>query len=135
MDKAYDMVRAFHRAFNLPMRDMPGLLSQERAQRRCAWMREEIEEFLEAGDVSDQADAMIDLIYFALGTMVEMGVRPEALFEIVHRANMDKLFPDGKPHYNASSKVIKPDGWRDPKPILEEAIARQMKTQAEQSIT
>jgi len=131
VDKAYELVREFHRAFNLPLRETPGLLSQERAQRRCAWMREEIEEFLEAQDVSDQADAMIDLIYFALGTMVEMGVKPQELFEIVHRANMDKLFPDGKPHYNACSKVIKPDTWRDPKPLLDEAIARQMKTQAE----
>lgn len=131
MDKAYELVREFHRAFNLPLREAPGLLSQERAQRRCAWMREEIEEFLEAQDVSDQADAMIDLIYFALGTMVEMGVKPQELFEIVHRANMDKLFPDGKPHYNAYSKVIKPDTWRDPKPLLDEAIAHQMKTKAE----
>lgn len=57
---------------------------------------------------------MIDLIYFALGTLVEMGIRPEKLFEIVHEANMAKLFPDGKPHFNSEGKTIKPATWVDP---------------------
>ncbi len=81
-------------------------------------MREEIDEFLQAQDLYDQADAMIDLIYFALGTLAEMGVKPGKIFEIVHRANMAKLFRDGKPHYNAQSKVIKPPDWQDPKDEL-----------------
>ena len=60
-------------------------------------MREEVDEFVESTNVVDQADAMIDLIYFALGTLVEMGVRPAPLFDIVHNANMQKLWPDGAP--------------------------------------
>lgn len=57
---------------------------------------------------------MIDVIYFALGTLVEMGIEPDELFNIVQNANMSKLFPDGKPHYNEIGKVIKPEGWEDP---------------------
>ena len=34
---------------------------------------------------------MIDLMYFALGTMVEMGLEAEELFDIVQSANMAKL--------------------------------------------
>lgn len=118
MDKAYEMVRQFHRAFSVPLAQEPQMLAPERAQRRCDWMREEIDEFLQAQDLYDQADAMIDLIYFALGTLAEMGVKPGEIFEIVHRANMAKLFKDGKPHYNAQSKVIKPPDWQDPKDEL-----------------
>lgn len=88
-------------------------------------MQEEVEEFLEAEDVVDQADAMIDLIYFALGTLVEMGVKPEPLFRIVHEANMKKLWPDGKPHYNEDGKTVKPPGWTDPYPALQAEIERQ----------
>ena len=43
-------------------------------------MNEEVAEFLVAEDIYEQADAMIDLMYFALGTMVEMGLEPDELF-------------------------------------------------------
>lgn len=50
---------------------------------------EEIAEFLVAPDIYEQADAMIDLIYFALGTLVEMGIKPDELFDIIQKANME----------------------------------------------
>lgn len=59
-------------------------------------MLKEINEFLDAvkeQDIVEQADAMIDTIYFALGTLVEMGVQPEQLFDIVQHANMTNFFP------------------------------------------
>lgn len=90
-------------------------------------MLEEINEFLDAvkeQDIVEQADAMIDTIYFALGTLVEMGVQPDILFKIVQHANMSKLFPDGKPHYNEMGKVIKPENWQDQHPKLELTIRR-----------
>ena len=97
----------------------------KRAEKRYKWLLEEINEFLLAsknGDIVEQADAMIDTIYFALGTLVEMGIKPDELFYIVLRANMSKLWQDGKPHYNEIGKVIKPDGWEDPHKKLELAI-------------
>ena len=122
MNHEYDQVREFHQRFLNPVSDAPTRIAAKRAQQRAAFMREEIDEFLEAETIADQADAMIDLIYFALGTMVEMGVKPDALFAIVHEANMQKLWPDGKPHYNELNKVIKPDTWRDPGPLIDAAI-------------
>lgn len=130
MNKEYNEVRAFHQAFNHPVADNPISLTEERAQKRYAWMLEEINEFLVAvkqQDIVEQADAMIDTIYFALGTLVEMGIQPDTLFKIVHHANMSKLFPDGKPHYNEMGKVIKPENWQDPHPKLELAIRRMKK--------
>ena len=39
-----------------------------------------------------------------------MGVDPEEVFEIVHRANMGKIFPDGKAHFDpVTHKILKPD--------------------------
>ncbi len=117
MNKEYMEVREFHKAFGHPVANTPTLLSKDRAKKRYAWILEEINEFLEATekqDIVEQADAMIDTIYFALGTLVEMGVEPDQLFEIVQHANMSKLFPDGKTHYNEMGKVIKPDNWENP---------------------
>ena len=123
----FDEVKKFHQAFNHPVAEKPTLLSYERAIKRYSWILEEINEFLDAvrnQDIVEQADAMIDTIYFALGTLVEMGVQPDILFGIVQNANMSKLFPDGKPHYSKDGKVIKPENWQDPHPKLELAIRK-----------
>lgn len=74
-----------------------------------------------------QVDALIDIKYFAEGGLVEASIVPDKIFDIVHVANMQKIFPDGKPHYNEVGKVIKPDGWEAPEPKIEEEINRQKK--------
>ena len=125
LSTAYDAVKEFHAKFGHPVRESPTLLTAERAAARASWMAEEVAEFLAAQNVPDQADAMIDLIYFAIGTMVEMGVRPETLFEIVHAANMTKLWPDGKPRFRDDGKTVKPPTWVDPHDALREEIERQ----------
>lgn len=129
MNKEYEEVKKFQKAFGHPYSDKPTLLTYDRALKRYRWLLEEINEFLEASknqDIVEQADAMIDTMYFALGTLVEMGVKPDKLFYIVQEANMSKLFSDGKPHYNEMGKVIKPDGWQDPHKKLELAIKEMM---------
>jgi len=125
INNEYNMVKEFHKAFNHPVADAPTVMDIGRACVRCEWMNEEVEEFFNATikkDIYEQTDAMIDLLYFALGTLVEMGIPPAKLFEIVQLANMSKLFPDGKPHYNEMNKVIKPEGWQDPHDKIVEAI-------------
>ncbi len=125
MKNEWELVKEFHSKFNHPVRGKPTLLEQERVEKRTKWMLEEIQEFVDSNNVSDQADAMIDLMYFALGTLVEMGVEPTNLFKTVHEANMSKLWEDGKPHYNEDGKTIKPKGWIDPYPKILEEIERQ----------
>ncbi|QXC00209.1 MULTISPECIES: pyrophosphohydrolase domain-containing protein [Aeromonas] len=125
MNKEWDMVRDFHVAFSHPHKEQPNMLPAERVQARYKWMLEEIDEFVASETVVEQADAMIDLIYFALGTLVEMGVRPDGLFKIVHDANMSKLWENGEPRFNSDGKVIKPLSWVDPEHKLIEEISRQ----------
>ena len=117
MNKEWEDVKLFHEKFNHPVSNYPKKMDKERAKKRYNWMLEEIDEFLQAveqGDIVEEADAMIDVIYFALGTLVEMGIRPDELFEIVQYANMSKLWEDGKPHYAEDGKTIKPVTWEDP---------------------
>ncbi len=123
MKKEWNGVREFHDKFGHPCPEQPGMIETKRALSRGKWMNEEVAEFLVAKDIYEQADAMIDLMYFALGTMVEMGLEADELFDIVQSANMAKLFPDGKPHYNPKDgKVIKPEGWEDPAPKIKAYI-------------
>ena len=124
MDQQWEAVKEFQLKFGHPVANSPQMLEQDRAQKRYNWMLEEINEFLEADEIVEQADAMIDTMYFALGTLVEMGIEPDELFYIVQNANMSKLWPDGKPHYNEMGKVIKPDGWENPHQKLVAAIQK-----------
>jgi predicted HAD superfamily Cof-like phosphohydrolase len=124
INNEWRMVREFHEKFARDLSDTPVMLARNQAEKRYMWMKEEIDEFLEAGDITEQADAMVDLIYFALGTLAMMGVKPEKPFAIVHGANMAKLWGDGKPRYNADGKVIKPETWADPYPALKACVER-----------
>ena len=126
IDRAWEDVRAFHLAFGHPAPAAPELLHADLVERRAAWIEEEAEELRDAQTIAEQADAFIDIIYFALGGLVNLGVRPERLWDIVQSANMAKLWPDGRPrHRPGDGKVVKPDGWQDPGPLLEDEIERQ----------
>jgi len=123
MKKEWNDVKEFHEKFGHPVAEQPVMIAKKRALSRAKWMNEEVAEFLIAEDIYEQADAMIDLMYFALGTMVEMGLEADELFDIVQKANIAKLWPDGTPHYNPKdNKVIKPEGWEDPAPKIKAYI-------------
>jgi predicted HAD superfamily Cof-like phosphohydrolase len=72
-----------------------------------------------------QSDAFVDILYFANGGFVELGIDPEGLFQIVHQCNMSKLF-NGEPRYNEVGKVIKSPDFIPPEPLLEWEISRQV---------
>ena len=77
-----------------------------------------------------QVDALIDTLYFTYGSFVLMGVDPERLFSIVHQANMGKIFPDGKAHFDpVTHKILKPDDWEEkyaPEPAIKKELERQI---------
>ena len=82
-------------------------------------------------DLVGQVDALIDTLYFTYGSFVLMGVDPERIFDIVHQANMGKMFPDGKAHFDpVTHKILKPDDWEEkyaPEPAIKKEIERQIK--------
>lgn len=78
----------------------------------------------------DQVDALTDLLYFTYGSFSLLGVDPTEIFAIVHEANMGKVFPDGKPHYDPiTNKVLKPADWAA-KHAPEEKIKAEIKRQS-----
>ena len=129
INKAFADVRAFHQAFGHPAPDVPSLTPHERATKRADWIRDEVDE-LDLATAQEsmvgQVDAYIDIIYFAIGGLVENGIQPGAIWDIVQAANMAKLGPDGKPLFHPDGKTKKPDGWVAPEPLIENEVARQI---------
>jgi predicted HAD superfamily Cof-like phosphohydrolase len=125
--EAQRAVCEFNKAFNLPISESPKLLERDRVLLRGKWMKEEVDEFFDATDIVDQVDAIIDLMYFALGALVGMGVDGDEAFRLIHEANMAKLGNDGKPIYNEEGKVIKPEGWVSPKESIRQWLSNTAK--------
>ena len=79
----------------------------------------------------EQADALADMLYFTYGSFVLMGVDPKPLFDTVHEANMGKIFPDGKAHFDpVSHKILKPADWESkfaPEPAIKRELDRQIR--------
>ena len=96
MAKEIEQVLEFHKIFEHPIGDVAKALSIKRGLQRHSYMKEELQEFhdaVEAEDLVEQADACIDIIYFALGTLVELGLsdKYEALFANIQASNISKV--------------------------------------------
>jgi predicted HAD superfamily Cof-like phosphohydrolase len=112
-----DLVRQFHTQCDLPVASAPGLPSEDRRELRRRLLQEELNEYLEAEEENDIvaiADALGDLVYVALGCCLEYGIPFDRVFAEIHRSNMTKLGPDGKPICRADGKIMKPKHFEPP---------------------
>lgn len=57
---------------------------------------------------------LADLLYVVYGAAVELGVDLDDVFLQVHKDNLAKLWPDGKPRFDEDGKVRKPDTYVHP---------------------
>ena len=64
--------------------------------------------------IADQADALADVNYYVYNCACKHGINLSSILDVVHKANMDKKFPDGTFHRRDDGKIIKPDGWTEP---------------------
>lgn len=119
IDSMMAMVERFNvDLIGIEMPDRPTILSFDRGEARLKHIREELTELEDAisgEDLEDTVDAILDLTYVALGALVEMGVSPLPVFEVVHEANMLKHAGtvDRRPE-NAGHDAVKPEGWKPP---------------------
>lgn len=65
--------------------------------------------------IGKQVDAMVDSYYYTLNCTAKMGVDFSKVFQLVHKANMDKRdTKTGKFLRREDGKIIKPEGWKEP---------------------
>ena len=78
---------------------------------------EELNELVDAladDDMVEIADALTDILYVTYGAGVAFGIELDSCFDEVHRSNMSKLGPDGKPIYREDGKVLKGADYSEP---------------------
>lgn len=119
-----DMMRDvvdFHEKFELTYEGQVRNLPKGLQDFRSKFLTEELEEYLSAveeKDIVGQADALIDLIYVALGSAYLMGLEHvwTDLWDEVQKANMKKVRATNTKESKRGSlhDVVKPDGWVGP---------------------
>jgi predicted HAD superfamily Cof-like phosphohydrolase len=111
-------VAEFHKAFNLPVRQLPTTdIENDLAKLRIALLEEEVGEFVtaaEKGDLIGLADALADITYVVYGTALTYGVDLDSVLREVHRSNMSKLAANGKPLIREDGKVLKSEQYFPP---------------------
>ena len=113
----FDMVKEFHESFGHPAPKEVTIGDEGLWNFRMMLIQEELLELTEGikqSDIGEIADALADLVYVVLGSAVSIGLNFNDIFAEVHRSNMSKLGPDGKPIFNEHGKIIKPEGWQAP---------------------
>jgi len=120
-------VGEFHTAFELPLHVVPqGQIPGSLAALRVNLLEEEVAEFKEAvadGNLVAIADALGDIAYVLYGTALSYGIDLDAVIAEIHRSNMSKIGPDGKPLLREDGKVLKPSTFT--KPDLERVLRDQ----------
>lgn len=134
----------FHEKFALEYRGKPRLLESQLSEFRIKFLEEELDEYKKATaqataylrqsslpfDTSDeddawpdlaahiekQLDALVDLVYVAIGTAYLHGFDFNEAWRRVHEANMKKIraHTPGDSKRGSTYDVVKPAGWEPP---------------------
>ena len=123
----------FHKKFKFEKNDKVGIPeNNELVNFRTSFLIEELAEYTQAitkGDSAAALDALVDIVYIALGPAWLFNLPFEKAWNEVQKANMSKVRTKSKSKKRGTSfDVVKPKGWQAPdiEQIIEEERNKQL---------
>ena len=113
----FERVGDFMEAFGQEVLEIPTLPDADLAELRLELINEEVQELKDGiakGSMLEIADALTDILYVVYGAGHAFGIDLDECFFEVHRSNMTKLGPDGRPIYRDDGKVLKGENYSQP---------------------
>ena len=113
----FESVGDFLEAFGQEVLEIPTLPDFNLAELRLDLINEEVQELkdgIDKGSMLEIADALTDILYVVYGAGHAFGIDLDECFFEVHRSNMTKLGPDGRPIYRDDGKVMKGENYSQP---------------------
>jgi predicted HAD superfamily Cof-like phosphohydrolase len=112
-------IDAFHKKFGFEKNNTVSIPeNNELVNFRTSFLLEELTEYTQAITKKDTAaalDALVDIVYIALGTAWLFNLPFEKAWQEVQRANMSKVRTKSKSKKRGTSfDVVKPKNWRPP---------------------
>ena len=111
-----DVYKFNNKIINISQPVKPTVLNKERLLFALTAMYEELHEFTLAcnqNNIGEALDAIIDLIYFAIGRAYELGITEQQFkkcWDLVQQKNMQKK--KGAKNRGTDIDAQKPEGWR-----------------------
>ena len=125
-------IDSFHKKYKFEKNEKVGIPDDnELVNFRTSFLMEELAEYTQAITKKDAAgalDALVDIVYIALGTAWLFNLPFERAWDQVQKANMSKIRTKSKSKKRGTSfDVVKPKGWRPPdiEQVIEEAKERE----------
>lgn len=118
-------MREFTMAYKDDLPTRPQYMTAEDIAFIREMVNDELDELMVAQTVTEQADALVDAIYYICDCAVRNGINLDPLFDIVHNANMQKVVNGKVIRREEDGKILKPKGWEDPALKLEKEMTRQ----------
>jgi len=125
-------IDAFHKKFKFEKNEKVGIPDDnELVNFRTSFLMEELAEYTQAITKKDTAaalDALVDIVYIALGTAWLFNLPFNKAWDAVQKANMSKIRTKSKSKKRGTSfDVVKPKGWTAPDidQIIEEEREKQ----------
>lgn len=121
-------VERFMHIMGQAMPQAPSFPEEEVIAMRIRLLREELDELMIAVAMRDMvhvADGAADLLYVLYGFASAFGFNLDAVFTLVHQANLTKLGTDGMPIYREDGKVLKGPYFVPPESLIRVELMRQ----------
>lgn len=115
MQKQIEQLREWNKACSIESPTSFIAITKERARLRYDLLQEENAEYIASSNHIELADAIGDMLYVLMGTIVEHGLadKIEEVFDEIHRSNMTKVVK-GKVKKREDGKIIKPESYEKP---------------------
>jgi predicted HAD superfamily Cof-like phosphohydrolase len=109
-----EKVLEFHETYNCAIGETPALQLVRLRKKLNREEHKELNKAIVSKDLPAIAKELCDLLYVVYGMGITFGIPVDECFAEVHRSNMSKLGPDGKPIYRADGKVLKGPDYFEP---------------------
>jgi predicted HAD superfamily Cof-like phosphohydrolase len=115
MKKQIEQLKEWNKACDIHTPSHFVALHKDRMRLRYDLLDEENSEYLLSDSHEQLADALGDMLYVLVGTIVEHGLadKIEAVFDEIHRSNMTKVV-NGKVKKRDDGKILKPSSYQKP---------------------
>lgn len=123
-----DVIEFNRDLLGIAQRQVQLLTTEEHTHLNMA-LQEELKEFNDAvmqGQIVESVDALIDLMYFAVGGLWKHGLTHEQIVKsmrAVHEANMQKRKGKVAKRHTGAADAVKPENWVAPEELIRKILA------------
>ena len=117
MDIEYEKLKEIKRNNQERFSEVPKMTDLSQIKEIIGNITSSINNFKDASlneDLDDAIEALTSSLYYVLDGFLQEGIYPGSIFEIIVLSKLDRIWMDGKIHYNEFGEIQPPKNWSIP---------------------